>query len=69
VKKRVEVCQKFFSSSLVMLAIDSFHVILIFVVEMPGVFSWVFPLLSLPLNILGIVGVILHSKIKKGEVL
>jgi hypothetical protein len=39
------------------------------VVEMPEVLSWVFPLLSLPLNALGIVGIIVHSRIQRNEVL
>lgn len=59
---------KTFSSSLVMLAIGSFFVTLTLVVNMPEVFLWIFLVLSLPLNVLGIVGIIVYSTMHRGKV-
>jgi len=59
---------KNFSSSLTMLMIGSLFVTLTLVTDMPEVFLWFFIILSLPLNILGIVGVIVHSWIQKNEI-
>ena len=59
---------KGFSSSLVMLVIGSFLVTLTLVVEMPEVFLWFCLVLSLPLNVLGIISIIVHAGIQKNEV-
>jgi len=59
---------KDFLSSLAMLAIGSLLVTLSLVIDMPDLFLWTISVLSLPFNVLGIVGIIVHSRIQKSEV-
>lgn len=58
---------KDFSSSLMMLIIGSLMVTLTLVTDIPELFLWFFIILSVPLNILGIVGVMIHSQFQNNE--
>ena len=59
---------KDFSSSLMMLIIGSLLVTLTLVTDIPELFLWFFIILSVPLNILGIVGVMIHSQFQNNEI-